>query len=200
MRENRQAAGGRSRARNPEKSRLLCCQHRDGKPPKVPNMHTVSQGAMDPERARNPSRRPHSPATTFSGPWQGSDPTGLLRPAMASYGRIWLVMPPPLPPFLQTSAGEPASGRGPQATRGGESATGAKRREDGGDVPSPADFRGEGRQAIPEGPGSAGWNSRQKRENAPSGGVMAGFCAEFVHRLRPSDRLFPEFLKFLSCL
>lgn len=118
---------------------------------------------------------------------------------MASYGRIWLVMPPPLPPFLQTSAGEPASGRGPQATRGGESATGAKRREDGGDVPSPADFRGEGCQAIPEGPGSAGWNSRQKRENAPSGGVMAGFCAEFIHRLRPSDRPFPGFLKFLSC-
>lgn len=110
MRENRQAAGGRSRARNPEKSRLLCCQHRDGKPPKVPNMHTVSQGAMDPERARYAAS---------------------------------------LPPFLQTSAGEPASGRGPQATRGGESATGAQRREDGGDGTSPADFRGERCPDIP---------------------------------------------------
>lgn len=147
-------------------------------------------------------RRPHSPPRRFQGHGRGMPPPRPLRAFCALLGPPTGASGPlchPLPPFLQTSAGEPASGRGPQATRGGESATGAQRREDGGDGTSPADFRGEGGRSIPEGPGSAGWNPRQRRGSTPAGCHMAGFCAEFIHRLRPSNRHFPEFLKFLSC-
>lgn len=153
--------------------------------------------------ARGRPTAPTQPATAFSGPWQGyaptQTPTGLLRPARASYGCIWPVMPPPTPFSADISGG---AGLWPGAAGhqgGGESATGAQRREDGGDGTSPADFRGEGGRSIPEGPGSAGWNPRQRRGSTPAGCHMAGFCAEFIHRLRPSNRPFPEFLKFLSC-